>query len=79
MPCPEGINISLCARMSLWIRRFPTEPYLTEEYQEMMEKTLDCMECYACVDNCPYELDIPELLKENYEDYKNVLDGKVKI
>ena len=37
------------------------------------------MECYACVENCPYELDIPELLKENYEDYKNVLDGKVKI
>ena len=25
MPCPEEINISMCARMSLWIRRFPTE------------------------------------------------------
>ena len=79
MPCPEDINISLCARMSLWIRRFPTEPYLTEEYQEMMEKTTNCMECYACVDNCPYELDIPELLKENYADYQNVLNGNVKL
>ena len=45
MPCPEEINISLCARMSLWIRRFPSEPYLTEEYQDMMMKTLDCIEC----------------------------------
>ena len=79
MPCPEGINISLCARMSLWIRRFPTEPNMDERTQEIMKKTLDCMECYACVDNCPYELDIPELLKENYEDYQNVLTGKVKI
>lgn len=79
MPCPEEINISLCARMSLWIRRFPPEPYLTEEYQEMMDNTLNCLECYACVDNCPYELDIPELLKENYEDYQNVLSGKTKI
>lgn len=79
MPCPEGINISLCARMSLWIRRFPTEPYLTQEYQDMMEETKNCIECYACVDNCPYELDIPELLKENYEDYQNVLSGKVKL
>ena len=78
-PCPEGINISLCARMSLWIRRFPTEPYLTEEYQNIMNETLNCIECYSCVDNCPYELDIPELLKENYEDYKDVLSGKVKI
>ena len=79
MPCPEDINISLSARMSLWIRRFPAEPYLTEEYQEMMEHTTDCMECYACVDKCPYELDIPELLKENYEDYQNVLSGKTKV
>lgn len=79
MPCSEEINISLCARMSLWIRRFPAEPYLTEEYQEMMEHTQDCSECRSCVDKCPYELDIPELLKENYEDYQNVLSGKTKV
>ena len=79
MPCPEEINISLCARMSLWIRRFPTEPNMDERTQEIMKKTQDCIECYACVDNCPYELDIPELLKENYEDYMNVLEGRTKI
>ncbi len=79
MPCPEGINISLCSRMSLWMRRFPTEPNLDEKTQQTMKKTLDCIECYACVDNCPYELDIPELLKENYEDYQNVLSGKTII
>lgn len=79
MPCPEEINISLCARMSLWIRRFPTEPNMDERTQEIMRKTLDCTECYSCVDKCPYELDIPELLKENYEDYQNVLTGKTKV
>ena len=79
MPCPEEINISLCARMSLWIRRFPTEPNLDERTQEIMNHTLDCVECYECVDRCPYELDIPELLKENYEDYQNVLSGKTKV
>lgn len=79
MPCPEGINISTCARMSLWIRRFPTEPHLTPEWQQKMADIENCIECYACVDNCPYELDIPELLKENYKDYQNVLSGKTKI
>ncbi|MBO6109258.1 MAG: aldo/keto reductase, partial [Methanobrevibacter sp.] len=79
MPCPQDINISMCARMSLWIRRFPAEPYLTEEYQKIMENTKECVECYACVDNCPYELEIPRLLKENYEDYQNVLDRKTKV
>ncbi len=78
MPCPEGIKISTCARMSLWVRRFPTEPHLTEEWQKTMAETENCIECYACVDKCPYELDIPRLLKENYEDYKNILSGKTK-
>ena len=79
MPCPEGIKINTCARMSLWVRRFPTEPHLTEEWQQIMAKSEDCIECYSCVDNCPYELDIPRLLKENYEDYKNILSGKTKV
>lgn len=79
MPCPEDIEINSCVRMSLWIRRFPTEPCLNEEFQEKMEKTKDCTECRQCVSKCPYELDIPELLKENYEDYINVLSGKTII
>ena len=79
MPCPEEINISMCGRMSLWIRRFPTEPNMDEKTQEMMNKTLKCTECYSCVDKCPYQLDIPELLKENYEDYMNVLEGRTVI
>lgn len=72
-PCPEEITINLAARMSLWIRRFPTEPFLTQEYQDLMEKTQNCTECGACIKKCPYELNIPELLKENYTDYQNIL------
>ena len=74
MPCPQGITINQCVRMSLWIRRFPTEPCLTEEYISKMKKIEECTECGDCLDKCPYELDIPRLLKENYEDYFNVLE-----
>jgi predicted aldo/keto reductase-like oxidoreductase len=52
---------------------------MDEKTQEIMHKTKECTECYSCVDKCPYELDIPELLKENYEDYMNVLEGRTKI
>ena len=79
MPCPEEIEINTCVRMSLWIRRFPTEPCLTEEYQRKMEKTQECSQCMQCIDKCPYELNIPKLLKENYKDYMDVLTGKTKI
>ena len=79
MPCPEEIEINFCVRMSLWIRRFPTEPYLTEKYVKMMEKTENCTECLKCIPKCPYEIDIPKLLKENHEDYFNILNGKTEI
>ena len=38
MPCPAGIEINTCARMSLLIRRSPSSAQLTEQAQEMMKK-----------------------------------------
>src|SRR5699024_3520658 len=37
MPCPAGIEINNCARMSLMLRRAPSAAWLTEEWQEKMK------------------------------------------
>lgn len=79
LPCPVGIKINNCARMSLMIRRAPSEAWLTEEWQENMKQIENCMECRQCVSRCPYNLDTPELLKRNYEDYKKVLAGEISV
>lgn len=79
LPCPAGIKINNCARMSLMIRRAPSEDWLTEEWQENMKQIENCMECRQCVSRCPYNLDTPELLKRNYEDYKKVLAGEISV
>ena len=79
MPCPVGIEINNCARMSLLLRRSPSELQLTEEVQAKMKKIEDCLNCGQCKSKCPYELDTPALLAKNYEDYKQVLAGKVKV
>lgn len=76
MPCTAGIEINTCARMSLLLRRSPSAPYLTPEWQEKMRKIEDCKHCGSCKKKCPYGLDTPELLKRNYEDYKEILAGK---
>lgn len=73
MPCPVGIQINNCARMSLMIRRAPVDAQLSEASQAMMKKTEDCIECGKCKSMCPYGLDTPSLLKKNYEDYKTFL------
>lgn len=79
MPCPAGIEINNCARMSLLLRRSPSELQLNEVGQAKMKKIEGCLECGICKSKCPYGLDTPNLLKKNYEDYKRVLSGEVLV
>lgn len=73
MPCPVGIEINNCARMSLLLRRSPAAGHLSEAGQAKMKKIEECIECGQCAAKCPYGLDTPNLLKKNYEDYKTFL------
>ncbi len=72
-PCPAGIEIHTCARMSLLLRRSPAAGHLSEKGQAMMKKIEGCINCGKCKSKCPYGLDTPNLLKRNYEDYKTFL------
>ncbi len=73
MPCPVQIEINNCARMSLMLRRAPSQAWLTKEWQEKMKKIEECLNCGQCAKKCPYGLNTPELLKKNYEDYQTFL------
>jgi predicted aldo/keto reductase-like oxidoreductase len=73
MPCPAEILIHTCARMSLMIRRAPSARLLSEEWQKEMAKIKDCRHCGSCVSRCPYGLDTPALLEQNYTDYQTLL------
>lgn len=73
MPCPAGIEINNCARMSLMLRRAPQEGWLSEEWQAKMKKIEECLHCGNCMKKCPYDLNTPLLLEKNYNDYKTFL------
>ena len=79
MPCPVGIEINNCARMSLLLRRSPSAGHLSPEGQEKMKKIEQCLHCGQCKSRCPYGLDTPSLLQKNLEDYKKVLAGEVQV
>ncbi len=76
MPCPAGIEINNCARMSLLLRRSPSANHLSPKGQEKMMKIKDCLHCNQCMSRCPYGLNTPELLARNLKDYEEVLAGK---
>ena len=73
MPCPAGIEINNCARISLLLRRAPLAGWLSQEWQEKMRKIEGCLHCGQCMKKCPYGLNTPALLEKNYEDYKTFL------
>lgn len=75
MPCTVGIEINQCNRMALMLRRASSENWLNDHWQKEMEKIENCINCGACLSKCPYELDIPTLLRKNLEDYHRVLAG----
>ena len=73
MPCPAGIEINQCARMSLMLRRAPAQAWLTEEWQAKMHQIEQCRHCGHCIAKCQYGLNSPKLLQANYKDYWEVL------
>lgn len=79
MPCPKGIMINQCARISLMVRRAPSAYWLSEPMQQEMNKINDCIDCRQCVAKCPYSLDTPNLLRKNYEDYKKIIAGEITV
>lgn len=79
MPCPKGIQINNCARISQLLRRSPSKNWLSEEWQANMAKIKECIHCNQCASKCPYGLDTPRLLEKNLEDYENVVAGRVTV
>ena len=69
LPCPAGIEIPTCARISLLLRRAPYEGFLQDDFKEKMELINNCIECGHCKNHCPYKLDTPNLLKRELKNY----------
>lgn len=74
LPCPSGIDIPTCARMSLLIRRAPLSVYLNADHQKKMARIRDCINCGHCSSHCPYGLHTPALLRANLADYETFIN-----
>jgi predicted aldo/keto reductase-like oxidoreductase len=62
-PCPQGIHISTALNGKSFFKRMTAErarSFLEPAYK----KAKTCVECRECVRRCPYNLEIPSLLKE---------------
>jgi predicted aldo/keto reductase-like oxidoreductase len=62
-PCPQKIGISMVLNVESFMKRMPYHRTAAMAGHGMdIAKT--CTECHACEKKCPYNLKIPELIKE---------------
>ena len=70
LPCPAQIQINMCARMPLLLRRAVYQSFLAPHWEQEMERIDGCTGCGLCSSRCPYKLDAPRLLREARADYR---------
>jgi predicted aldo/keto reductase-like oxidoreductase len=69
MPCQQEIPIPMALGFRAFVNRLP--PLGTIALLDApMKSAKECIECGECVEKCPYELPIPDLIKENLSLYR---------
>jgi predicted aldo/keto reductase-like oxidoreductase len=64
-PCSEEIPIQMIMGIRSALNRFG-KAFVQEGWpKQAIEKAHNCSECGECLDRCPYQLPIPDLIKEN--------------
>ncbi|MEJ2698825.1 MAG: aldo/keto reductase [Desulfuromonadales bacterium] len=71
-PCPQGVMITPAMGYRIVVNRMSPR-VATEFLKNPMESVPLCTECGVCIQRCPYDLPVPEILKGNYELYRSHL------
>jgi uncharacterized protein len=72
MPCEQGVQIPRVLLIKSQVRRFSPKQ-LAVMAKDAVSSAEQCVECGECVERCPYDLPIPEMLKENVETFRKFL------
>jgi len=64
-PCTEKINIQFAVGLKSIIKRFGPNAQEIGWMKDLIEKARNCSECGDCLPRCPYQLPIPDMIKEN--------------
>ena len=72
-PCTEGIAIQGMLGIRSQVKRMGADILTRAPRDAMLEKARNCSECGECMTRCPYDLPIPDLIKENLQFVDNIL------
>jgi len=67
MPCPEGLNIPFLLLIEGYYTRYELHDWARERLRALPKTFADCIACGECLEKCPYDLPIPDLMKDAAE------------
>jgi predicted aldo/keto reductase-like oxidoreductase len=62
MPCPEGLNIPFLLLLEGYYNRYELKDWAVSRLRTQEKRYSDCTGCGECLERCPYDLPIPELM-----------------
>ncbi len=65
LPCPADIPIQFVLGMKSFLKRMGPAALKTPMFENMVKKAAGCTECGDCMQRCPYELPIPDMIKNS--------------
>lgn len=66
-PCQQEIRIPIILRHLNYRKQYGLTDWARGRYSMVEVKADECIECGQCREKCPYNLDVPELLKEAHK------------
>jgi predicted aldo/keto reductase-like oxidoreductase len=73
LPCPQGVTINTAMIYPIIAHRM--SPAKAAGFAaKAMESVRNCIECGECVERCPYDLPIPEMISEHLDMYDKHLE-----
>lgn len=76
-PCTEKISIQFIVGLKSIFKRFGPQADELGWMKNLIERARNCSECGECLPRCPYQLPIPDLIKDNLAWYDS-LKGQEK-
>lgn len=71
-PCPNGVQIGMLLHGRSVVRRMGASRFREWGSVEIIASAEQCTECEACVAKCPYQLPVPELIREAVAFYRTI-------
>jgi len=75
-PCPEGVPILEIMFFEVYRKQSGDDYVARDEYRQQIEQVASCAECRQCVARCPFDLDIPRIMRQMQQRHREMMAGR---